>query len=186
MTTVGPKIRHCRRLYTDRPDPIVFMSIVVITSGRLYPDFILLHFFPGHMVRLIPWSSNFLRSLISFDSYTVYLDNLKGSVGLMFVKVSPIRVFIVYIFPLHSDRYGGPSSHFLTSSVLTTPPCFSPTPSSLSLRVLPYCLIFTRPLNFIDCLSLGYVVGWERKPDGLERPHHLPCPTLLRTPPQKG
>ena len=27
-------------MYTDRPDPIVFMSLVENTSGRLYDDFI--------------------------------------------------------------------------------------------------------------------------------------------------
>ena len=30
------KIRHYRQIYADRPDPIVFLPIVVRTSGRVY------------------------------------------------------------------------------------------------------------------------------------------------------
>ncbi len=33
------KIRHYRQIYADRPDPIVFLSVSVITSGRVYEDF---------------------------------------------------------------------------------------------------------------------------------------------------
>ena len=36
---VRMKIRHYRQIYTDRPDPIVFMSIAVSTSGHVYEDF---------------------------------------------------------------------------------------------------------------------------------------------------
>jgi hypothetical protein len=36
--TVSPKILYCNRLYDDRPDPIVFMTLVVNTSDRLYHD----------------------------------------------------------------------------------------------------------------------------------------------------
>jgi hypothetical protein len=42
------KIRHYRQIYTDRPDPIVFLSIVVNTSGRVYEDFSRLLFLPTH------------------------------------------------------------------------------------------------------------------------------------------
>ena len=39
-----PKILNYRRLYVDRPDPIVFLSLLkpldVSTSGHLYPDFV--------------------------------------------------------------------------------------------------------------------------------------------------
>ena len=31
--TVRIKIRHYRQLYTDRPDPIVFLTVVISTSG---------------------------------------------------------------------------------------------------------------------------------------------------------
>jgi hypothetical protein len=37
--TVRMKIRHYRHIYVDRSDPIVFLTIVVSTSGRVYEDF---------------------------------------------------------------------------------------------------------------------------------------------------
>jgi hypothetical protein len=36
------KIRHYRQIYTDRPDPIVFLSIDVSTSGD-FPRMLFLH-----------------------------------------------------------------------------------------------------------------------------------------------
>ncbi len=33
------KVRHYRQIYTDRTDPIVFLSVVMSTSGRVYDDF---------------------------------------------------------------------------------------------------------------------------------------------------
>jgi hypothetical protein len=42
--TVRMKIRHYRQIYVDRPDPIVFLSITVRTSGRVYEDFTRLFF----------------------------------------------------------------------------------------------------------------------------------------------
>jgi hypothetical protein len=33
------KIRHYRKLYINRPDPIAFMPVAVDTSGRVYDDF---------------------------------------------------------------------------------------------------------------------------------------------------
>jgi hypothetical protein len=42
------KIRHYRQIYTDRPDPIVFLSIVVSTSGHVYEDFVRLLFLHVH------------------------------------------------------------------------------------------------------------------------------------------
>ncbi len=42
------KIRHYRQIYVDRPDPIVFLSIDVITSGRFYEDFARLLFLHVH------------------------------------------------------------------------------------------------------------------------------------------
>jgi hypothetical protein len=38
------KIRHCRQLYINRPDPIAFMPVDVDTSGRVYDNFSLLLF----------------------------------------------------------------------------------------------------------------------------------------------
>ena len=40
----GKKIIHYRQLYIDRPDPIVFMSLSVDTSDRIYDDFLRLLF----------------------------------------------------------------------------------------------------------------------------------------------
>jgi hypothetical protein len=42
------KIRHYRQIYADRPDPIVFLSISVNTSGRVYEDFARLIFLHVH------------------------------------------------------------------------------------------------------------------------------------------
>jgi hypothetical protein len=42
------KIRHYRQIYTDRPDPIVFLPISVTTSGRVYEDFVRLIFLNTH------------------------------------------------------------------------------------------------------------------------------------------
>ena len=53
----------------DRPDPIVFMPLVVSTSGRLYHDFLLLLFLHTHRETSVP--ENYKRNLISFDSYAL-------------------------------------------------------------------------------------------------------------------
>jgi hypothetical protein len=37
--TVRMKIRHYRQIYVDSPDPTVFLSITVNTSGHVYEDF---------------------------------------------------------------------------------------------------------------------------------------------------
>jgi hypothetical protein len=42
------KIRHYRQIYADSPDPIVFLPIVVSTSGRVYEDFTQLLFLHVH------------------------------------------------------------------------------------------------------------------------------------------
>jgi hypothetical protein len=42
------KIRHYRQIYVDRSDPIVFLPIAVITSGRVYEDFTRLLFLHVH------------------------------------------------------------------------------------------------------------------------------------------
>ncbi len=46
--TVRMKIRHYRQIYADRPDPIVFLSITVNTSGHVYKDFTRLLFLHTH------------------------------------------------------------------------------------------------------------------------------------------
>ncbi len=42
------KIIHHSQLSEDLPDPIVFMTVVVNTSGRLYDDFLRLLFLDNH------------------------------------------------------------------------------------------------------------------------------------------
>jgi len=42
------KFRHYRQIYEDRSDPIVFLSITVSTSGRVYEDFTRLLFLHAH------------------------------------------------------------------------------------------------------------------------------------------
>jgi hypothetical protein len=88
------KIIHYRQLYIDRPDPIVFMSLVVDTSDRIYDDFLRLLFL--HVQREasalgndVPEESSHFRFL-----RPVCLDNIKGSVGLILTKVSVMRISI--------------------------------------------------------------------------------------------
>jgi hypothetical protein len=45
---VRKKIIHYRQLYIDRPDPIVFKSVAVDTSDRIYDDFLRLLFLHDH------------------------------------------------------------------------------------------------------------------------------------------
>jgi hypothetical protein len=47
-TVARKKIIHYRQLYVDRPDPIVFMTVAVDTSGRIYDDFLRLLFLHAH------------------------------------------------------------------------------------------------------------------------------------------
>jgi hypothetical protein len=63
--TVRMKIRHYRQIYVDRPDPIVFLSIVVSTSGRVYEDFARLHFLHSHREF---YPEKYLRNRTSFVS----------------------------------------------------------------------------------------------------------------------
>jgi hypothetical protein len=45
---VRMKIRHYRQIYEDRSNPIVFLTITVSTSGRVYEDFPRLIFLHSH------------------------------------------------------------------------------------------------------------------------------------------
>jgi hypothetical protein len=80
VTTV--KIIHYRQVSLNRSNPIVFLPIVVDTSGHIYEDFRRL------LVSILTRSGQFcfLRS--------VCLDNLKGSVVLTLVKTSVMRISI--------------------------------------------------------------------------------------------
>jgi len=66
MTVVRSKIFHYRRIYLDRPDPIVFMSLTVNTSGRLYDDFIRLLFLHAHH-EVSDLANELSRNRITFD-----------------------------------------------------------------------------------------------------------------------
>jgi hypothetical protein len=46
--TTRMKIRHYPQIYEDRSDPIVFLSITVSTSGRVYEDYARLLFLHTH------------------------------------------------------------------------------------------------------------------------------------------
>jgi hypothetical protein len=88
------KILHYRQLYLDRPDPIVLMPVVVDTSVRIYDDYLRLLFLHGHreasaLTNEIPEESGHFRFL-----HAACLSNIKGSVGLILVKASAMRISI--------------------------------------------------------------------------------------------
>ena len=88
------KIRHYRRLYIDRPDPIAFMPVAVDTSGRVYDDFSRLLFLHAHreasaLANEIPEESEQFRFLRA-----ACYANIKGSVGLILAKASDMRISI--------------------------------------------------------------------------------------------
>jgi hypothetical protein len=88
------KILHHHQLYINRPDPIVFLPVVVDTTGRLYDDFSRLLFLYAHrevsaLANEIPEESDQFRLL-----RVVCLGNIKGSVGLILVKTSSMRISI--------------------------------------------------------------------------------------------
>ncbi len=84
------KIRHYRQIYTDSPDPIVFLPISVSTSGHVYEDFPRLFFLHEYRETSIldgglPEESEQFRFL-----RVSRLTNLKGSVGLILTRDSAI------------------------------------------------------------------------------------------------
>ena len=88
------KILHYRQLSARLPDPIVFMPVVVNTSGRLYDDVLRLLFLDTHrgasaLAGELPEESDQFRFLCA-----ECLEKLKGSVGLILAKASAMRVTI--------------------------------------------------------------------------------------------
>jgi hypothetical protein len=88
------KIRYYRQIYANRTDPIVFLPIVVSTSGRVYEAFTRLFFLHAHreasiLAGELPQESEQFRFLRSSR-----LANLKDSVGLILSKASAMRVTI--------------------------------------------------------------------------------------------
>ena len=78
----------------DRPEPIAFMPVAVDTSGRIYDDFLRLLFLDAHreasaLTNDIPEESGQFRFLRA-----VCFANIKGSVGLILTKTSPMRISI--------------------------------------------------------------------------------------------
>jgi hypothetical protein len=85
---VRMKIRHYRQIYTDRPDPIVFLPIAVRTSGRVYEDFPRLLFLHTHR-EASTWGGELPEESEQFRILrTSRWSNLKGSVGLILAKAS--------------------------------------------------------------------------------------------------
>jgi hypothetical protein len=90
------KIRHYRQLYINRPEPIDFMSVVVDTADRIYDDFSRLLFLHTHreesaLSNELPEESEQFRFLRA-----VCFANIKGSVGLILVKASAMRISIPF------------------------------------------------------------------------------------------
>jgi hypothetical protein len=86
------KIRYYRQIYANRTDPIVFLPIVVSTSGRVYEAFTRLFFLHAHreasiLAGELPQESEQFRFLRSSR-----LANLKDSVGLILSKTSAMRL----------------------------------------------------------------------------------------------
>ena len=88
------KIRHYRNLYSNRPDPIDFIPLTVDTTGRLYDDFIRLLLLHVHRE-----ASDLDNELTEESDQFRFLrapcfTNLKGTVGLIMVKESVIRISV--------------------------------------------------------------------------------------------
>jgi hypothetical protein len=93
-TVVRAKIRHDRQLYINLPEPIAFMPVEVDTADRIYEDFIRLLFLHSHreasvVANELPEESDQFRFLRA-----ACFANIKGSVGLILVKASDIRISI--------------------------------------------------------------------------------------------
>jgi hypothetical protein len=68
------KIRHYCSVYANRPDPIAFVPLAVTTSGRLYPDFICLHFL--HSDRAACDLANELDNKVSIEFMHALLETI--------------------------------------------------------------------------------------------------------------
>ena len=91
---VRKKILHYYQLYINRPDPITFIPVAVDTSDHIYDDFSRLLFLHAHretsaLANEIPEESGQFRFLRA-----AWLGNIKGSVGLILVKGSTMRISI--------------------------------------------------------------------------------------------
>jgi hypothetical protein len=118
------KILHYHQLYINRPDhSISFIPVAVDTTGLIYDDFSHLSFLHPNretsaLDNEIPDQFRYLR----VDSY----PNFKGSVGLILVKTSDMRISVPFN---------------LSSRSFTPLPCFIR--SRLPLPLLVPSLVFT-------------------------------------------
>jgi hypothetical protein len=127
---VRKKILHYHHLYINRPDPIVFLPVVVNTTGHIYDDFSRLLFLHVNretsvLANEIPEKSGQFR-LFRPDCYV----NIKVSVGLILTKVSVIRISVPIdlsswpFIPLSCFiRSRCPITTFLDPSLVFSPLC---------------------------------------------------------------
>jgi hypothetical protein len=123
------KIIHYHQLYIDRPDPIVFMPVAVDSSGLIYDDFLRLLFLPVHC-EVSALGNDISEESGHFRFLRVpCLVNIKGSMGLILVKVSDMRISIPldlssrpFIPPPCFIRSRRPTTH-LTPSLVFSPLC---------------------------------------------------------------
>jgi hypothetical protein len=125
---VRPKIRHYHQLYLNRRDPIVFLTVTVDTSVRIYDDFSRLLSLHSHrevstLTNELPEDSDQFRFL-----RVIVLPNLKGSVGLILSKPSTLRISIPLDLSSRSYiplpcfiRSRRPTPHLVPSLVLFPP-----------------------------------------------------------------
>jgi hypothetical protein len=89
---VRKNILHYHQLYINRPDPIVFLPVVVDTTGRVYDDFSRLLFIDDN--REVSTLDN--EILEESDQFGFLCDecytSIKGSVGLILGKGSTMRI----------------------------------------------------------------------------------------------
>ena len=89
------KIRYYLHVYLNRPDPIDFLPLTVDTTVRLYVDFTRLRFFHTHretsvLINELPEESDQYFCFLRSECFA----HLKGTVGLIMVKESVIRISI--------------------------------------------------------------------------------------------
>ena len=87
------KNNHYRQKYAELPEPVVFMPVAANTSGRINEEFLRLLFLHAHR------DASALSGELPEESAqfcfirTSCLVNLKGSIGLVFVKSSVMRMY---------------------------------------------------------------------------------------------
>ena len=131
VSSWNPVSLHFRNLYLNRPDPITFIPLTVDTTGHLYDDFIRLFFLHAHREASV--LTNELSGVPESDQFrflrTVCFANLKGTVGLIMVKASTIRISIPLdlssrsFMPLPRFIRSCRPTPFLTPSLVLFPPC---------------------------------------------------------------